>query len=200
MLAIGDALALVTSRMRNFGREDFARFHPAGSLGRKLSKVKRHMRPLRECRVAGDRQTVREVLVAVGVPGRRTGATMLTDAEGRLSGVFTDSDLARLFEQRRDGDLDRPIAEVMTADPVSVRQGSMMTDAVTVMAGRKISELPVVDDQRRPVGLIDVTDLVGLLPRDALSDDEAPPHPVQFPASATLPCRVFREPPMGEAS
>ena len=98
MLALGDALALVASRMRNFGREDFARFHPAGSLGQRLSKVEHHMRPLEQCRVAGDQQTVREVLVRVSVPGRRTGATMLVDAEGRLSGIFTDSDLARFFE------------------------------------------------------------------------------------------------------
>ena len=65
MLALGDALALVTSRMRNFGREDFARFHPGGSLGRRLSKVEHHMRPLDQCRVASDEKTVREVFVAV---------------------------------------------------------------------------------------------------------------------------------------
>ena len=103
MLALGDALALVTSRMRDFGREDFARFHPAGNLGQRLSKVEHHMRPLVQCRLAPDSETVREVLVRVSVPGRRTGATMLVDGEGKLSGIFTDSDLARLFEHRRDG-------------------------------------------------------------------------------------------------
>ena len=108
MLAVGDALALVVSRMRGFAREDFARFHPAGNLGLKLSKVEQHMRPLEQCRVAPEGQTVREVLVRVSVPGRRTGATMLVDAEGKLSGIFTDSDLARLFEQRRDREPGRP--------------------------------------------------------------------------------------------
>ena len=115
MLAVGDALALVASRMRNFGREDFARFHPAGSLGHKLSKVEHHMRPLEQCRVAPEGETVREVLVRGRVPGRRTGATMLVDGAGRLSGIFTDSDLARLFEQRRDDGLDGLIREVMTS-------------------------------------------------------------------------------------
>ena len=102
MLAVGDALALVVSRMRGFAREDFARFHPAGNLGLRLSKVEQHMRPLQQCRVAPQEETVRQVLVRVSVPGRRTGATMLVDAAGRLSGIFTDSDLARLFEHRRD--------------------------------------------------------------------------------------------------
>ncbi len=193
MLAVGDALALVTSRMRNFGREDFARFHPAGSLGQKLSKVEHHMRPLAQCRVARDHQTVREVLIHVRVPGRRTGATMLVDSRGKLSGIFTDSDLARLFEQRRDQSLDGPIRDVMTAQPLTVTVGAMMVDAVAVMAGRKISELPVVDASGQPVGLIDITDVVGLLP---------PEGGVAATAATTVPtttatvtaCRVFPAP------
>jgi arabinose-5-phosphate isomerase len=192
MLALGDALALVTSRMRRFDRDDFARFHPAGNLGQKLSKVEDHMRPLPQCRLDCEDQTVREVLVAVSVPGRRTGATMLTDRQGRLSGVFTDSDLARLFEQRRDADLDGPIRDVMTAHPLSVRFGSMMVDAVELMAGRKISELPVVDGQGRPVGLIDVTDVVGLLPREA-----AAAEPTVAATASQAACRVFPEPQEG---
>jgi arabinose-5-phosphate isomerase len=194
MLAVGDALALVTSRMRNFGREDFARFHPAGSLGQKLSKVEHHMRPLEQCRIAPDGQTVRAVLVGVRVPGRRTGATMLVDADGKLSGIFTDSDLARLFEQRRDQSLDGPIRDVMTAHPLTVGVGAMMVDAVAVMAGRKISELPVVDAAGRPVGLIDVTDVVGLLPPEGGAAGAGPADPGQRPASAAPACRVFPAP------
>jgi arabinose-5-phosphate isomerase len=192
MLALGDALALVASRMRRFGREDFARFHPGGSLGLKLSKVEDHMRPLAQCRLASEAQTVRDVLVAVRVPGRRTGATMLTNEEGMLSGIFTDSDLARLFEQHRDADLDGPIRNVMTPDPLTIRYGSMMLDAVALMARRKISELPVVDACRRPVGLIDITDVVGLVPEDAVAGQ--PTRPTQ---SRTTPCRVFPEPEEG---
>jgi arabinose-5-phosphate isomerase len=181
MLAVGDALALVASRMRHFGREDFARFHPAGSLGYKLSKVEQHARPLAQCRLAGEGQTVREVLVGTSVPGRRTGATMLVDAEGRLSGIFTDSDLARLFEHRREGDLDRPIRDVMTTDPLRVQAGLMMLDAVALMAGRKISELPVVDADGKPIGLIDITDVVALLPKDAATGDEEKPRKKSTP-------------------
>jgi arabinose-5-phosphate isomerase len=185
MLALGDALALVTSRMRNFDREDFARFHPGGSLGRKLSKVDHHVRPLDQCRVAEQGRTVREVFVDLSVPGRRTGAIMLVDQDGKLTGIFTDSDLARLFEHRRDRDLDLPIRNVMTADPLTTRLGRRMVDAVELMARHKISELPVVDGEGRPVGLIDVTDVVGLLPKRSGEGSERRGKPE---------CRVFREP------
>lgn len=171
MLAVGDALALVVSRMRNFSREDFARFHPAGNLGRKLSKVEDHLRPLAQCRVAPETRSVRDVFVSLSVPGRRTGAIMLVDQSGRLSGIFTDSDLARLFERRRENDLDRPIREVMTPHPVTIQLGSMMADAVAILAQHKISELPVVDAQGSPAGLIDVTDVVGLLPAGAGAEE-----------------------------
>jgi len=198
MLAVGDALALVTSRMRNFGREDFARFHPAGSLGRKLSKVEDHMRPLKNCRMASSNQTIREVLVAVRVEGRRSGATMLVDESGRLSGIFTDSDLARLFELRRDDELDRPIGQVMTANPLRVCLGSKMLEAVTVMAQRKISELPVVDADGKPVGLIDVTDVMGLLPGEiAQAEQTHVPTPTDTTKGPLKRCRVFPEPKAG---
>jgi len=174
MLALGDALALVTSRMRNFAREDFAWSHPAGSLGRKLSKVDHHLRTLAKCRVAAEDKTVRQIFVDASMPGRRTGAIMLVDSEGKLSGIFTDSDLARLFEHHREQALDRPIREVMTARPVTVRMGARMIDAVAAMAQRKISELPVVDAEGRPVGLVDVTDVVGMFPEIEEHANEQP--------------------------
>lgn len=192
MLALGDALALVTSRMRNFGREDFARFHPAGSLGRKLSKVEHYMRALDQCRVASDSKTVRQVFVDVSMPGRRTGAIMLVNPEGKLTGIFTDSDLARLFERRRDRELDEPICRVMTADPLTVPLGSRMVDAVALMARRKISELPVIDAEGKPAGLIDVTDVVAFLPAAAAESPSAKPLPAGPPPSAD--CHVYREP------
>ena len=91
---------------------------------------------------------------------------MLVDRDDRLTGLFTDSDLARLFEQRRDAALDRPIREVMTGNPITVEVGMRVADAVEILHRRKISELPVVDAQGRPVGLIDITDLIGLVPKE----------------------------------
>ncbi len=177
MLAVGDALALVTSRMRDFGRQDFARFHPAGNLGRQLSKVDDFMRPLAECRLAAVSQSVRQVFVKRSLRGRRTGAIMLVDAQGKLAGIFTDSDLARLFEGNRDAAIDRPICEVMTSRPCTVPQGAMMLDAVAVMAERKISELPVIDAEGKPQGMIDITDVVGLFPEAAISGAGEPAGP-----------------------
>jgi arabinose-5-phosphate isomerase len=173
MLALGDAFALVVSRMRGFRADDFARFHPGGSLGRKLSKVDDHLRPLTDCRLARETDCVRQVIVHCTRPGRRTGAIMLTSAAGQLVGIFTDSDLARLFEHRRDRALDGPIADVMTRDPLRVTGGTMMVAAVHMMAERKISELPVVDSQGRPIGLIDVTDVVGLFPQEVAATEQS---------------------------
>ncbi|MCS7044745.1 MAG: KpsF/GutQ family sugar-phosphate isomerase [Gemmataceae bacterium] len=166
MIAVGDALAFVLMRLRDFSREDFARFHPAGSLGRQLLKVDNVMRRDGALRLARCHNTVREVFAAVQRFGRRTGAIMLTDDDGRLAGIFTDSDLARLIEQRRDEALDQPIANVMTPRPITIPQGTRLADAVQVFQRRKISELPVVDAAGRPVGLIDITDVIGLISRE----------------------------------
>jgi arabinose-5-phosphate isomerase len=176
MLALGDALALVVSRCRRFNREDFARFHPGGSLGRQLAKVEDVMRPLGECRVADEACSVREVLVRVSRPGRRTGAIMLVDTDGLLTGLFTDSDLARMLEHSQDTALDRPIQQVMTRHATTVLTGTLLTQAIALLAAKKISELPVVDQRGKPVGLIDITDVVGqspeLLPAPAADSED----------------------------
>jgi len=166
MIALGDAMAFTLLRMRQFTREDFARYHPAGSLGRKLVKVEAVMRHNGDLRIASCSETVRSVFARGRHLGRRTGAVMLTDESGRLCGIFTDSDLARLFEQRRDDAIDRPIAEVMAANPLTVPMGTRVLDAVLVLQGHKISELPVVDLQGRPIGLIDITDVIALVPQE----------------------------------
>ncbi len=162
MLAIGDALALVVSESRGFSMQDFAELHPGGSLGRKLAIVDELMRPKCDCRIAFNQMTIRTMLVEVSKPGRRSGATMLVDESDRLVGIFTDSDLARLLEQRRDEDLDRIVSGIMTRTFSAIQSGAKLTDAIDVMVRRKISELPVIDDEDRPIGLIDITDVLGL--------------------------------------
>ena len=166
LMAVGDALALLVSRMRDFRAEDFALNHPAGSLGRKLSRVEDVMRTGKALRRARPGQTVREVLVSLAGPRRRSGAVLVEDDDGRLLGIFTDSDLARLFERRGEADLDRPIEDVMTAKPLQVAVGALLTDAVELLKLRKISELPVVDRGGRLVGLVDLTDVIGLVPTE----------------------------------
>jgi arabinose-5-phosphate isomerase len=166
MIAVGDALAFVLSQMREFSREDFARVHPAGSLGRKLLPVESAMRRGSDLRLASCEDTVRQVFARPRQRGRRTGAVMLTGPEGRLAGLFTDSDLARLFELRRDASLDQPIREVMTINPIKIAVGARVSEALEILRKHKISELPVVDDAGRPVGLVDITDLIGLVPAE----------------------------------
>jgi arabinose-5-phosphate isomerase len=166
LMAVGDALALLVSRMREFSPEDFALFHPGGSLGRKLTRVEEVMRTGKHLRRARVDETIRGIFIRLAGPRRRSGAVLIEDDDSHLLGIFTDSDLARLFEKRREADLDRPIGEIMTVDPKRVRVGAMLGDAVELLKTHKISELPVVDRSNHLVGLIDVTDLIGLVPAD----------------------------------
>jgi arabinose-5-phosphate isomerase len=118
------------------------------------------MRPLSQCRVAKATQTVREILVTTSKPGRRTGAVMLVAEDGALEGLFTDSDLARLLETCDLQALEHPVSEYMVRNPTTITTGSRMSEAVSVLANRKFSELPVVDEEGKAVGLVDVTDVV----------------------------------------
>ncbi len=172
MLALGDAIAFTLSERRQFTAEQFAMFHPAGSLGRKLATVESYMRRGSELRLASAADTVRQVFAMVRHAGRRTGAVILVDAGGVLAGLFTDSDLARLFEGHADAAFDRPIAEVMTRHPITILRTARMGEALDLLRERKISELPVVDEEGRPVGVLDVTDLIGLDPTAA---EQLPP-------------------------
>ncbi|MEQ8786775.1 MAG: KpsF/GutQ family sugar-phosphate isomerase [Pirellulaceae bacterium] len=195
MLALGDAVALVLSRLRRFTSEDFARYHPGGSLGRRLARVDDVMRPLDECRFARAGEAVRDVLVRLSSPGRRTGAIMITDEEGALVGIFTDSDLARILERRQEAALDGPLSRVMTSAPRRIESGCAIAEAMEILAEKKISELPVVDAANRPVGLIDITDVVSLLP---MRREEEPSLPhrckrngeIQENAPSTVPFRT----------
>ena len=166
MLALGDAIAFTLLEQSQFTVEDFARYHPGGSLGRKLATVDDTMRKGDELRIAPLTETVRTVFAQVRHRGRRTGAIMLVDESGRLAGLFTDSDLAKLIEQRADEALDAPIERVMTRQPVVIERTARMSEAFDILRVRKISELPVVDAEGRPVGMLDITDLIGLEPAE----------------------------------
>ena len=162
MIALGDALAFGLSRERSFTPEEFARFHPAGSLGRRLARVEKVMRKGDELRLAPQSHSIRQVFAEACLLGRRTGALMLLDNDGRLAGIFTDSDLARLIEKREEQALDEPVRKRMTANPATVPSGTRVEEALELMRRKKISELPVVDADGRPVGILDITDLLGL--------------------------------------
>ncbi len=164
MLALGDALALSVMKLRNFTAESFALFHPAGQIGRKLIKVKEAMtfRLGENLPVASDNLTVGQVLHQVSTIKRRSGAVILTNTAGKISGIFTDGDLRRLVTDDDGRGLKRPIAEVMKRNPKRVGAEALASEAMAILRQFRIDELPVVNDEDEPVGLIDVQDLVVL--------------------------------------
>ncbi len=184
MMAVGDGIAMLASRLRCFTAQDFSRFHPGGSLGRKLTDVDQIMRPLDACRIAPTGTTIRQAMVATSKTGRRSGAVMLVDDQGRLAGLFTDSDLARLLENREEDAFDEPIESRMTRDPTTAHSRSLLREAVATMSHRRISELPVIDDERHPVGMLDVTDLVAFAEPDNGTATEDRLATIQFPLPA----------------
>jgi len=165
MLAMGDALSLVISKARGFTPLEFATYHPGGSLGRRLTKINEVMRCRKEVRVTRETSSIRETFVRLSCPGRRSGAVIILDSSDRLTGIFTDSDLARLLEERRDGQLDRPISEVMTVEPITIQSDASLETAVELLTSHKLSELPVVDREHHLAGLIDITDAIGWQPK-----------------------------------
>jgi arabinose-5-phosphate isomerase len=164
MLALGDALALSVMKLRKFTAEDFAVFHPAGQLGRKLIKVGEAMTFRRDenLALASDQLSVGQVLHEVSQIKRRSGAVVLVDEQGRITGIFTDSDLRRLVTDDDGAALRRPVREVMTKNPKRVRGDQLASEAMAILQQYRIDELPVVDEDDRPVGMIDVQDLVVL--------------------------------------
>jgi arabinose-5-phosphate isomerase len=129
------------------------------------------MRSVRKVRTARPDESVREVLVRLGGARRRSGAILVVDEETTLLGIFTDSDLARLFENRREALLDHPIGSVMTTNPVRITVGTSVAEAIEALRARKLSELPVVDPDNHLAGLIDITDLIGLDPGAEFGDE-----------------------------
>lgn len=160
LLAMGDALAMVLLSERNFQRADFALYHPAGSLGRKLLRVGEVMRRNVELPLVRSDESLAAALNAMGHTPGKPGATLVVDAKGVLVGIFTDGDLRRRIEQRGAVDRDEPIERYMTADPKSVRADQLLEEAERVLRAHRVDQIPVLDDERRPVGLLDVQDIL----------------------------------------
>ncbi|MEC9091705.1 MAG: KpsF/GutQ family sugar-phosphate isomerase, partial [Planctomycetota bacterium] len=160
MLAIGDGIALTVSQMKNFSPVQFSQFHPGGSLGLKLKIVEQVMRPLKDCRITQETFSVRQSISAATSQRRPSGAILILDEQGRLSGIFTDSDLVRCLRKQQDQFLDLPISDVMTRNPVKMSAGKLVADAIERLSVHSISELPIVNLKGEPIGLIDITDLI----------------------------------------
>ncbi len=163
MLAAGDALALALARRRDFAADDFHKHHPGGMLGVGLKPVTEIMRFRvgMNLAVVSDAVTVREAIAPAGEV-RRPGASVLVDPAGRLSGIFTDGDLRRVVVSGGIAALDEPIRSRMTRQPQRLTVDDLVNDAVRLVRERRLDEIPVVDHDGKPVGLIDVQDLIAL--------------------------------------
>ena len=161
MLALGDALALTTMKARDFSVEDYARFHPAGALGRKLLTVGQTMwfKPGESLPLAMLDDTVQEMLTKNEATKRR-GAVMVIDASGKLAGIITDADLRRAIAKSGAAVFAWKTSVLMTPNCKRVREDALAAEAMAVFHKYRIDELPVVDADDKPVGLIDVQDIV----------------------------------------
>ena len=162
-LALGDALALAAARVLRFTDADFARRHPGGSLGGVLRPVMDvvRFRAGDNLPLIHDSLTVSEALTeARRQSARRPGALLLIDPDsGALTGIFTDGDLRRLV-LNDPADLKKPIAARMTRSPRTLAEGALVRDAVTLFREQRQDEIPVVDAANKPIGLLDVQDLI----------------------------------------
>jgi arabinose-5-phosphate isomerase len=162
LLALGDALAMTVLKNRPFDREEYALFHPGGKLGRGLMKVGEVMRQGTANPVVKETARLGEaVAVMTATPGR-PGATSVVDGKGKLSGIFTDGDLRRLVQEAQEDRVDFtvPVGKVMGRGPRTVSPDALVVDAARVLRESKVDQVPVVDDAGRPVGLLDVQDLL----------------------------------------
>ena len=160
MLALGDALAMAVLEERDFGPRDYAQFHPAGSLGRRLMRVDEVMRKGDAVPLVRAGTSVADALIQTSRTKGRPGASIVVDEEGALAGIFTDGDLRRLLEGGDFSRLELPIDHVMATEPKVLRPTDLAVDAHRLLRENRIDNAPVIDDERRPVGLLDVQDLI----------------------------------------
>src|SRR5580704_5519866 len=160
MLALGDAIAMVLLEARGFKKEDFAKFHPGGKIGRSLLiRVHQLMRPREAMAVVAPDALIRDVLKAM--TSVRAGAAVVTNSDGKLAGIFTHGDFVRHFQS--DSKVgERAVSDLMTLNPVTVHKDKLAVEVLKLLETHRIDDLVVVDDNKVPVGVIDSQDLTRL--------------------------------------
>jgi arabinose-5-phosphate isomerase len=158
-LAMGDALAVALLCRKGFSPEDYAFYHPGGSIGRKLLKIRHVMRRQNVTPVVRDDALIMDALHEVS--RAHAGTVSVVDAAGRLVGVFSDGDLRRSIE-KDEGAPRKPIGEFMTKNPTTVTPDVLVAEALRTVKDRDIGALIVVDPDNRPIGIVDERDLLGL--------------------------------------
>jgi arabinose-5-phosphate isomerase len=158
MLAVCDAVSVVLMKIKGFKEKDFAFFHPRGSLGRKLLlKVEDIMRKGKFNPIVSEDVLVKDVLIKI--TAAHAGAAVVVDKSGKLCGIFTDGDLRRHIKQQGNI-LKLAVKKVMTANPIVVKDSELASQVLKVLEKRKIDEVPVVNCEYRPVGMVDIQDLI----------------------------------------
>ncbi len=158
-LAMGDALAVALLDARGFTADDFARSHPAGALGRRL------LLHIADVMHAGDdAPRVREDAmlsdVLLEMSRKRLGMTAVVDGDGRLLGLYTDGDLRRTLADARIDVRSTRIVDVMTRTPITIDADALAVEAARLMETHKITQLLVIDGERRVVGALNIHDLL----------------------------------------
>jgi len=160
MLALGDALAMVLLETRGFNKEDFAKFHPGGMIGRSmLIRVHQIMRPREAMAIVATDTPIRDVLPVM--TNIRAGAAVVTGEDNQLLGIFTHGDFVRHFQSdSRIGE--RLVADLMTLNPVTVHKNKLAVEVLNLLERHRIDDLVVIDDNNVPVGIVDSQDLTRL--------------------------------------
>lgn len=160
-VVLGDALAIAALQSRNFSREDFAKLHPSGILGKKLNlTVGELMHKGSAVPLIGMDTTLREALIEI--TDKRLGCTGVTDREGRLAGIITDGDLKRILVRDATA-LGSRVSALMTSRPRTTRAEDLAVDALAQMemdARGPVTQLFVTDERGRPVGVIHIHDII----------------------------------------
>jgi arabinose-5-phosphate isomerase len=156
-LALGDALAVALLEARGFGAEDFARSHPGGTLGRRLlTHVSDIMRSGEAVPAVVSDASLSQAVLEISRKGM--GMTAVLDRDGRVEGIFTDGDLRRTLEKPLDL-RSTPVRQVMSAHPHTIRAERLAAEAVKLMEDHRISQILVVDEDRRLIGALNMHDL-----------------------------------------
>ncbi|PJA31063.1 MAG: D-arabinose 5-phosphate isomerase, partial [Zetaproteobacteria bacterium CG_4_9_14_3_um_filter_53_7] len=155
-LALGDALAVVILNHRGFREEDFARVHPAGSLGRKLLRVTDVMHQGEDLPLVDHLASLRDAIMEMS--SHRLGITGVTEND-HLVGCLSDGDLRRILESGH-MDLDAPVQSLMHRNPMFITAGKLASEALLVMEERKIMVLFVLDEQQQLRGVVHMHDIL----------------------------------------
>lgn len=157
MLILGDALAMVLLEAHGFQKEDFARYHPGGTLGRSLLlKVTEIMRTGDQVAYLPLTASVREVLHRMAKC--RAGSALVVNPDGTLAGIFTHGDFGRHIERVPDL-MERSVCEFMTARPITIPDDKLAVEVLHILKNHRIDDIVVVDHAGLPVGLVDTQDL-----------------------------------------